>query len=137
MIEKFEDLEFETADTIESVEAKVQEKLGITVQEMKEALSVSVSQYAEILASTEFVNIAPLGDYGALIEDNDGMAEFLRTEAHKPEHWQLSGVNVTEDGKKLLTFNFANDSVDDGDVFQGFVYVSFDGKIKHAFSQGD
>lgn len=136
MIEKFEDLELETADSIESVETKIQEKLGLTVQEMKAALSSAVIQNADELA-TEFVNIAPLGDYSKLLEKPSDMAEFLRDEANKLEHWQLSGVNVTEEGKKLLTFNFANDSVDDGDVFQGFVYVSFDGKIKHAFAQGE
>jgi hypothetical protein len=136
MIEKFEDLELETADSIESVETKIQDKLGISVQKMKEALSASVVQNADELA-TEFVNIAPLGDYSKMLEEPSDMAEFLRDVANKVEHWQLSGVNVTEEGKKLLTFNFANDSVDDGDIFQGFVYVSFEGKIKHAFAQGE
>lgn len=136
MIEKLEDLDLQVEDSMEQVEVKVQEKLGISVMEMRAALSSHVVEKAESLTH-EFVNIAPLGDYGALLEDNDSMAEFLKTEAHKPEHWQLYGVRTSDVNPNLLSFNFSNDSVDDGDVFQGFVFVSLQGKIKHAFAQGE
>lgn len=136
MIEKFEDLGLEPHNLLEEVEPKIQEKLGLTIQEMKEAISASVIENADELA-TEFVNIAPLGDYSKLLEDNEEMAEFLKTEAHKAEHWHLSGIRVLDEKKKILTFYFDNDSVDDGDLFKGFAYVSFEGKIKHAFAQGE
>jgi len=136
MIEKWEDLELETADTIEQVEEKVKEKLGLSFDELKAALSNYVVSHAEELTH-EFVNIAPLGDYSKLLEDNDSMAVFLKTEAHKPEHWQIQGLSPSDVKKDLLTFHFGNDSVDDGGVFEGFVYVSFQGKIRHAFAQGN
>ncbi|WP_143507984.1 hypothetical protein [Ectopseudomonas mendocina] len=121
---------------MEAVEQKLQEKLGLSVQEMREALSKYTVDNAERLTH-EFVNMAPLGDYSKLLEDNDSMAEFLKTEAHKPEHWQLFGVRVSDVNSGLLSFNFSNDSIDDGDVFNGFVFVSMQGKIKHAFAQGE
>ena len=136
MIEKFEDLGLEKHNLLEEVEPKIQDKLGISFKEMKDALSESVIQNADELAA-EFVNIAPLGDYSKLLEDNKSMAEFLKTEAHKAEHWHLSGIRILDEKKKLLAFNFSNDSVDDGDLFKGFAYVSFEGKIKHAFAQGE
>lgn len=136
MIEKFEDLGLEPHNILEEVEPKIQDKLGITIQEMKAAIGVSVIENADELA-TEFVNIAPLGDYSKLLEDNESMAEFLKTEAYKEEHWHLTGIRILDEKKKLLTFYFSNDSVDDGELFQGFAYVSFEGKIKHAFAQGE
>lgn len=136
MIEKFEDLDLQTEDTMEQVDTKVQEKLGLSVADMRQALSAHVIDKAESLTH-EFVNFAPLGDYGNLLEDNDSMAEFLKTEGHKPEHWKLYGVRVSDVNPNLLSFNFSNDAVDDGEIFQGFVFVSFQGKIKHAFAQGE
>jgi hypothetical protein len=135
MIDKFEDLDIGDTDEMPQVEQKVQYKLGIAVSEMKAALANYVQGHAEEL-SLEFVNIAPLGDYGKLLEDNDSMAEFLKSEGFKSEHWELRGIRMSDVQKNLLSFEFANKSVDDGEVFQGFVYVSFQGKIKHAFAQG-
>lgn len=134
MIETIADLELDLIDEIEMVNNKILEKLGISIQEMKDALSSYVSNSGSELL-TEFVNIAPLGDYSKMLESNDQMEDFLKVEAHKPEHWVLSGIRTTDQDKKLLTFKFDNDSVDDGDIFKGYVYVSFDGKIKHAFAQ--
>lgn len=136
MVEKFADLGLEKAESIEEAEKMIQEKLGITSLEMKQALSNYVVDKAESLTH-EFVNIAPLGDYGKLLEDNDGMAEFLKTEAHKPEHWELQAVRASDVNENLLSFEFGNKAVDDGDIFKGFVFVSLQGKIKHAFAQGD
>jgi hypothetical protein len=134
MIEKFEDLDLKDEDTIEQVEVKVQEKLGLSIIDMKTALSEAVIKGAEEL-TLEFVNMAPLGDYSRLLEDNDSMAEFLKSEGHKTEHWKLYGVKTCNSNDKLITFEFANLSVDEGEALQGFVYVSVQGKIKHAFAQ--
>lgn len=136
MIEKFDDLGLEDKDEMPAVEQKIQEKLGVSVSDMKEALSKYVVEHAEELTH-QFVNMAPLGDYSKIIEDNDGMAEFLKTEGHKPEHWQLYGVRTSDVSSNLLSFNFTNDAVDDGESMNGFVFVSYQGKIKHAFAQGE
>lgn len=136
MIEKFEELDFKDVDTVELVDQKIQEKLGVSILQMQQALSAHVLEKAEELTH-EFVNIAPLGDYGKLLEDNDSMASFLKTEGHKPEHWQLYEASPSDVNPNLLSFHFHNDSVDDGDIFQGFVYVSLQGQIKHAFAQGE
>jgi len=136
MIEKFEDLGLETTDDLDKIDVKIKEKLGISFTDMTNALSEYVISHAEELAR-DFVNIAPFGDYSKLLEDNDSMREFLKNEAHKPEHWLISSISPSDLKKDLISFNFINKSVDDGDIFQGFVYVSFGGKIKHAFAQGD
>lgn len=138
MIEKFSDMALEEAETIEAVEIIIKEKLGVSFQQLKEALSVSVQERAQEL-SLEFANVAPHGDYSKIIEDNDGMAEFFRSEAHKPENWEITEVRpVDQKGMpNLITFGFSNKAVDDGSSMTGFVYVNFEGKIKHAFAQGD
>ncbi len=136
MIEKFEDLDLESVETLEQAEEKLKEKLGVSFEQLKQALSDYTVAHAEELTH-EFVNIAPLGDYSKVLDNNDGMAEFLKTEAHKIEHWHIQGLTASDVRKDLISFHFANDAVDDGDSFQGFVYVSFQGKIKHAFTQGN
>lgn len=136
MIEKFEDLDLKDDDKMEDIEKKIQEKMGVSVDEMRQALSVYVVDHAEELTH-EFVNMAPLGDYSKLLEDNDSMAEFLKTEGHKPEHWMLYSVRLSDYNKTLISFDFKNKSVDDGDIFSGFVFVSMSGKIRHTFAQGE
>jgi hypothetical protein len=136
MIEKLEDLELSHDDEMETIEKKIQDKLGISVNEMRQALSAWTMEHAEELTQ-DFVNMAPLGDYSKLLEDNDSMAEFLKAEAHKPEHWMLYSVRTSDANKALLSFDFKNDAVDDGDIFSGFVFVSLSGKIRHAFAQGE
>ena len=154
MIEKFEDLGFDklgeevegphqpispeeqAKQWLDQIESCIKEKLDVTFDMLKQSLSEYVVAHAEELTH-EFVNIAPFGDYAKLLEDNDGMAEFLKTEAHKPEHWRLLGITPSDYKKNLISFQFSNKSVDDGDVFDGFVYVSFEGKIRHAFAQGN
>lgn len=135
MVDKFADLGLDKAESAEEAEKLIQEKLGLSVAEMKQALSNYVVANAEELTHT-LVNIAPLGDYGKLLEDNDSMAEFLKTEAHKVEHWELHAARTTDVRNDLLSFEFSNDAIDEGESFQGFVFVSFQGKIKHAFAQG-
>ena len=77
-----------------------------------------------------------MGNYEKLIEDNEGMAEFLKTEGHKPEHWELHYISCGENDA-LIQFMFMNKAIDQGDTFKGLVYVSKSGKIRHAFAQGD
>lgn len=134
MIEKLEDLGFLEEDTIEQIDVKLQEKLGVSIATLQEPLSRYMVENAEVLTH-DFPNVAPMGDYSKLLEDNDGIAEFFKTEGHKPEHWKLDGINLSEVVKTLLTFEFHNVAIDDGESCSGFVYVSFDGKIKHAFAQ--
>jgi hypothetical protein len=117
----------------ETVATKIQAKIGTSVLQMQEALSQSVIKRAEEL-TLDFRNIAPLGDYGKLIEDNDGMCLFLKEEGHKPQHWKLFLIEYHHK-RQLLSFAFANHGVDDGETFEGFVFVTKAGKIKHAFAQ--
>lgn len=135
MIEKFDDLNLADEDSFEQVDEKIKEKLGVSFIELKQALTDYVVSHAEELTH-ELTNIAPLGNYEKLLEDNDSMAEFIKNEASKAEHWHVQGVTVSGPQNNLLAFHFGNDSIDDGDVFEGFVYVSFSGKIRHAFAQG-
>jgi len=121
-------------DTAETVAVKVQEKLGTSLGLMQERLSTVLINKAEEL-TLELPNIAPLGDYEKLIEDNDGMAEFLKTEAHKPEHWKLYGLRSSDVKKDLISFVFVNMAVDTGETIKGFVFTNKTGKIKHAFAQ--
>src|SRR5271167_4910193 len=79
---------FEKEETPESLIKKVEDKFGFPLLQMQEALSKSVIERAEEL-TLDFLNIAPKGDYENLLENNDDMADFLKTEAQKPEHWKL------------------------------------------------
>lgn len=121
-------------ESAEKVGEKIKEKIGISIDDMTMALSKATIERAEEL-TLEIPNIAPLGDYEKLIEDNDGMANFLKTEGHKSEHWKLYGIKGNELHKDLISFIFYNMGVDQGDSFKGFVFVSKSGKIKHAFPQ--
>lgn len=125
---------FDKDDEPENLIKKVEEKFGSPVLQMQQALSKSVSERAEEL-TLELPNIAPLGDYENLLENNDDMADFLKGEAGKPEHWKMMGISVNDYKKELLSFSFFNQAVDDGTTLQGFVFTSKAGKIKHAFAQ--
>jgi len=135
-MEDFKELDFKVDDTEEMVEAKLKEKLGTGLDEIKQSLTAFVIDKAEELTH-QFVNIVPYGDYDKMLEDNDSMAEFLRTEASKPENWKLQWLETTTATIPMLHFCFKNTSVDDGEGFVGNVYVGLNGKVKHAFAQGD
>jgi hypothetical protein len=126
------DLDIKEDDTIEQIVQKYLDKLCITMDQMKEVLSVATQNKAEEIA-LELTNIAPLGKYEDLIEDNEGMANFLKTEAYKPEHWGLLKIDSTN--SNLVKFIFACNAVDEGESVNGFVFVSESGKIRHAFVQ--
>ena len=132
----FKDLNISSEDTTSEVEAKIKEKLGLEFSAMKEALSTFVKEKAEEL-SLEFNNIAPYGDYGELLEDNEKMVNFLKEEASLTKNWEISHFMQSDVDPSLLQFIFNNSSVDDGNSFQGHDFVSKNGKIKHAFVRLD
>lgn len=137
--EEFNLLEFldiEDEDGAEEVIKKVEAKMGTSIQTMRESLSQWVIQHAEEM-TLDFVNIAPLGDYEKLIEDNDGMAEFLKTEGHKPEHWKLYGIRMSDYNKSLISFTFVNMAVDEGESLKGSVFTNKTGVVRHSFATVD
>jgi len=139
MSDSFKDLDFsdldEEKDAVEQISAKLKEKLGVSLEEMTTTLSTWVQEHADEVV-LDFVNIAPFEDYGKMLEDNEGMAEFLKTEAHKPEHWQLHFMGI-DTKRDLFEVIFSNVAVDDGDSLRGYVFVSPSGKIRHAFAQAE
>lgn len=135
-MEDFKELDFLPEDTEETVEAKLKEKLGIGLADLKLSLTTYVINKAEELTH-DFANITPYGDYEHILEDNDGMATFLKDEASKPDNWKLLWVQTTKAGVPMLQFCFSNTAVDEGEGFVGNVYLGLNGKIKHAFAQGD
>lgn len=132
MIEKLEDLGIVEKDKEEDIDKKIQEKLGLGLTELKQALSLSIQEKADELVA-DIINIVPFGDYSKILEDKADMAKFMREEAIDPKHWQLYVVEVTEHG--MIKFMFVCTAVDDGDTMQGLVFVSNSGKIRHAFAQ--
>ncbi len=135
MIEDIKDFDIQQKDPVEVWDQKIKEKIGISIKDLQQALSAAVIDKAEALTH-EFVNIAPLGNYENLLEDNDSMAEFLKIEASKPEHWLLRTIQFNATNSSLIEFSFVCNAVDNDD-FVGFVFVSKAGKIRHAFAQNN
>lgn len=140
MITCYEDFGFTGKETTDQLDAILQEKLGCGFAPMKDALSQTLQKEAPLVAFG-MRNIAPHGDYGAMLEDTQGMMSFLQTEAHKPENWEITTMQVGHQGHdvniNLMQFMFKNVAVDDGDVLEGHVFVSFTGVIRHTFIQSD
>lgn len=134
MISKYEDLDLLSKDHIEQIDTKLQEKLGVCVYQLQQALEVPCSDKARELAEN-FRCIAPYGDYSKMLEDTESIFNFIKSEAYKSEHWFLTRVYST-DGN-LVAFRFLNKAIDDGKAVLGFVYVSYNGKVRHAFVQGE
>ena len=134
MIESIKDLELDDLDPKNDdfkskLDEKLKEKLNISVKEMQDVLSTSlISSSADIAG--ELNNIIAYNDYDKIIEDENDMVEFLKNEASKPENFWLYGI---QEDNGLLKFHFINMAVDEGDVVNGFVFVSKGGKIKHYF----
>lgn len=135
-MEDFKELDFKADDTEETVEAKLKEKLGVGLDDLKIPLTAFVTEKAEELTH-QFANIVPYGDYDKILEDNESMATFLRSEASKSENWKLQWIETTKTAVPLLQFSFKNTAVDDGEGFVGNVYLGLNGKVKHAFAQGE
>lgn len=146
MIDSIKDLELneilkdfdklEVNEIEEKIDAVLQEKLGVGLENLRNALCESIKTRAEELA-LDLPNIAPYNDYGKLLEDNDSMATFLRDEASKLENWLLNSLQDDSKNKTLIKFLFLNKAVDDGHVLEGLVFVSKSGVIRHAFAQVD
>ena len=131
-----DDLDLEAEDLEEKLNTILLEKLGVGLVEIKSSLHESVKNRAEELA-LDLPNIAPYGDYGAMLEDNDSMATFLREEASKLESWLLYSLQQDHKNETLIKFTFYNKAVDDGKVLLGLVFVSKSGKLRHSFAQVD
>lgn len=135
-MEDYKDLGFLPEDTAETINEKLKEKLGISLEDLKVPLSNYIKEKAEELTH-QFPNIVPYGDYDKILEDNDSMAEFLRNEASKLENWEIKWIQPTENNIKLIQFGFECSAVDDGTTFKGHVFIGLNGKVKHAFAQYD
>ena len=137
MIESLKDLELDKIDMkdpnyLELVEATLKEKLGVGFEELTAPLIAYVHSHAEEL-SLKFPNIAPRGDYSKLIEDNDGMSDFLKS-LNQSSDWKILAID--DDPKfNLLKFSFVSVAVDEGESLEGFIYLSKSGQIRHAFAQ--
>lgn len=135
MIKEFEELDLSPDAKTEDVVKLLEEKLQVSFAEITQRLSAYVVENADLI-SEDIVNIAPLGDYSKLIEERPQIVDFLKTEAHKEEHWALDSLATTEtDEMKLIGLAFANKAVDEGEILAGVAYVTYDGKIKHVFAQ--
>jgi hypothetical protein len=135
-IEKYADLGLKDEHKIEEVEAILQEKMGIKLDDLRQAIGNYVQSHSEEM-SQQFNNIAPLGDYSNLLEDRDSMSFFLKDEAFKNEHWKLFQIEPHTVHKNLLHFTFKNSAIDDGNTCRGFAFVSLSSKLRHAFARGD
>jgi hypothetical protein len=136
-MEDLKELDFSKLETIEQIEAYVQEKMGANFSEMKATLSANLKDKAEEL-TLEFTNIAPYAEYDKMLEDNDSMAVFLKEEATKEENWLLNQLEVVKHANQdMLEIVFTNKAVDDGDTLEGYIFLSKSGKIRHAFTQGN
>lgn len=123
-------------DLVEQITALLQEKLGVSVEQMTTALSEWMVAHAEEM-TLDIPNIAPHGQYDKILENNDDMANFLKTEAHKPENWKMFSLGRTKDKPPMLEVIFINTAVDDGETMHGYVFLGLSGKIRHAFAQGE
>jgi len=134
MIDKYEDLNILDDEEPEDVDKKIQDKLGISLQKMREALSDYINDNVDLIIE-DMINIAPYEDYEKLIEDQAGMVSFLKEEVVKEENWRLEMIRCTN--QQAIHFRFLSAAVDDGTTFKGVVIVNFSGKILHAFCQGE
>lgn len=116
---------------VDAWEKALEEKLGLTIKDMQMAITDWLQTNAEKVAQ-DFFNIVPNGEYGLLIEEPNSIVEYLRTEATKLEHWSLSEARVRDN---MIGLVFDCKAVDEGDTFKGFIFITRNGKIKHAFAQ--
>lgn len=133
MIEKFEDLGLDPQDKIEKIDEKIKDKLGLSLFDLKSKICESLLKKVEKISS-EFTTIAPHGDYGKMLEGQEYIAEFLKSEASKPEFWALEYIMLSDVYANIIEFVFDCSAIDDGDALKGYIYVTFSGKIKHAFA---
>jgi hypothetical protein len=141
MIESVEDLGLDDLDHHEEgfwekVDQSLKEHLDLSLEILKQKVCDSIKERAEETA-LDLPNIAPYGDYGAMMEDNDSMAQFLKNEASKAENWMLYSIQPDQTNKSLIKFILKCKAVDDGDVLQGLVFTNKSGVIRHTFCRVD
>jgi hypothetical protein len=124
-----DEIDLDSENVYDLIDQALQEKLNISLLTIKESLSKAIINKAEEL-SLECPNIAPYGNYDKLLEDNDSMTEFFKTEASKLENLLLNTVAEDTKQKQLLCFGFLNKSLED---FKGTVYVSKSGVVRHSY----
>lgn len=128
----FKDLDKDDPDFWNKIDLKLKEKLNLGLDDIKASITTYVSSHAEDLA-LQLPNIAPNGDYGKLLEDNDDMSDFLKKETAQPENWILNTISEHDQHKSLISFEFLTKTVDDGKTLRGLSFVSKAGIIRHAF----
>lgn len=135
MIVNFTDLDLKKDDPIEIIGQKVQDKLGVSLDDLQKVIGAKVAETASTLAA-DMPCIAPFGDYSKLLDKSELIEDFLKTEACKPDHWTLQVIAENQTNKTLIQFTFTCKAIDSED-FKGFVFVSKSGKIRHSFAQND
>lgn len=118
------------------VDKTLKEKMDLSLEILTEQVCNSIKNRAEEVA-LDLPNIAPYGDFGAMLEDNDSMATFLKNEASKPENWKLTKIQMDGKDSNLVKFVLLCSAVDDGDVLMGLVFTNKSGIVRHAFCQVD
>lgn len=139
MIEKVEDFGFTNEQTPEETAAIVKEKLGIGFPEMAAHLSTHLGERADEVAQ-DFVTLIPYGDYDKLLEGDDKIANFLRTEAVKVESWVAYKIFADDTLKgypEMIQITFRNQAVDEGGSLIGYVWVSYAGVVRHVSIVGE
>lgn len=121
-------------EAYEQLNSLLKEQLNVSLDEIIDNLSASVKAKSNEIAE-QFFNIAPHGDYGLLLEDKKEMSNFIASEACLPQHWVLKAM--VNDKNESTRFIFANDAVDDGKTFKGYVIVNSAGRILHSFAQAE
>lgn len=128
------DLETDLQGTSEEVKAKLEEKLGIKITDLREALEKYTQEHAADLGK-DFITLAPYGDYGKLLEEENEIASFLKEEASLAKNWSLVYLEQADTrlvSEMLLEFVFINTAMDEDEALRGIVYIGA-GKIKHVF----
>lgn len=145
MIESIEDLElntimedlekskiYEISEFERRLSEVLQSKLDISLLVMKSSLERSLQDRVNLLIK-DIRYIAPFNDYSALMDEEDKMINFLKSEAFKAENWRI--LTIDEDVKEnLIKFTFSNKAVNEADILFGTVFVNKSGKIKHSFT---
>lgn len=140
MIEKFEDLDLKPEDKDEDIDVKVQEKLGTSLSNITNALSAYVQESAGDIADKCQNHVLILDwednqEYNSCMDNAEEIAQFLRKECFKPEHWRLSYISLVK--SNLIDFIYYCNIVDSENALCGHVLVSFAGRIKHVFVQSE
>lgn len=119
--------------TDEEIDAKMQQHLNLTLQTLKNKLTTVFSSKLDVLVE-KLPNIAPHGDYSKLIDDEEGMKNFLSIELTKEDSWKLRSIYQHHSNENWILFVFSCLAVNNGDSnLRGNVIVSKKGIIRHSF----